>query len=92
MGLFGPYTFKTKEGKIYYLHSVQKGNTKLYFFSRDEAGAEMDLPPNYEAFVSERTGMPMLRKRGGKQPKKGEEEGAPDEGGEEGQIEEQGKS
>jgi hypothetical protein len=66
MGLFdwffGTYTYKTKKGERWWLHSKQKNKTTIYFFSRDPVAALSSLPKGYEVVESERSGIPFLRK------------------------------
>lgn len=52
------YSYKNSKGRTYYLHS----RGRLFFFSKDPAGS-IDLPEGYEAVESERTGLPMLKKK-----------------------------
>ena len=68
MGLFGPYCFKSKhpvqKGKKWYIHSkVGKKGAKIYYLSKDKKECENDLPAGLEVFESEKTGLPMLRKK-----------------------------
>lgn len=76
MGFFSPFEFKTKKGTKYWLHMKDRGKTRIYYFSKDQVGAMMSIPPGYESFESERTGMPMLRKKTAvaKQPKEQKEQ------------------
>ncbi len=78
MGLFSSFTYKSKKtGKQWWLHLKQKGKARLYYFSKDAAGALFSMPPGFEVTENTTTGMPFLRKKaggslfGGK-PKKGE--------------------
>lgn len=53
------YSHKSrKSGKTYYLH--KKG--RLFYFSADPKGA-IDMPPGYTVVESERTGLPLLKKK-----------------------------
>ena len=58
-----------KSGKTYYLHLREQkrkdGNvTKLYFFAGDIKDGAIDaLPEGYEVMESERTGLPILKKK-----------------------------
>ena len=65
MSLFGPYIYKNSDGKKFFLHLSQNGDRKLYFFSKDPRGALNSLPPGYEVFENEDSGLPMLRKSTG---------------------------
>ena len=68
MGFFGPYEFKTKTGKKFFLHVKDVGKTKFYYFSKDQTGALGGIPAGYEVGTSEHSELPFLRKKGG--PKK----------------------
>ena len=48
MGLFGPFVYKTKKGQKFFLHATQRGKVKLFYFSKDPAGAINSLPAGYE--------------------------------------------
>lgn len=63
MGFFGPYKFKSKSGKIYYLHVKDTGKTRLYYFSKDQNGALNDLPRGYEVSDNPKSELPFLRKK-----------------------------
>lgn len=65
MGLFGPFTYKSKKSKKkYYLHmKVGRGGNIIYYFSEDPVNALWDLPMGYEVIENEKTGLPMLRKK-----------------------------
>lgn len=63
MGWFGPYTYKSKKGVKWWLHSREKGRSTLYFFSKDPENAMQDLPPGFKVIENPRTGMPMLQKK-----------------------------
>ena len=62
MGLFGPFTYKTKRKVKYFLHVKDIGKVKLYYFSKDPIGSLSGIPKGYEASENEKTGMPFLRK------------------------------
>ena len=62
MGLFGPYVYKTKDGKQFWLHVKAKGKVNLYYFSKDPAGALSSVPHGYEVIHNERTRLPFLKK------------------------------
>ena len=70
MGLFGPYVYRTKTGEQFWLHVKEKGKTKLYYFSKDPAGALSSIPKEYEIVKNEKTPLPFLKK---KEAKKKEE-------------------
>jgi len=63
MGLFGPYTYKAKNGKKYYLHMKTRGRAVIYYFSTDPTDALWDLPPGYEVVENPKTGLPFLKKK-----------------------------
>ena len=67
MGFFGPYCFVSKhplqKGKKWYVHSRQKKGAKIYYLSKDKTGCEQLVPRGYEIFESEKTGLPMFRKK-----------------------------
>jgi hypothetical protein len=52
------YKHTNSKGRTYYLHS--KG--RLFFFSKSEEDS-IDLPDGYNVVESERTGLPMLKKK-----------------------------
>jgi hypothetical protein len=62
MGWFGPYVYKDKNKQKWWLHSKEKGKTKVYYFSKDSEGAVYDIPSNYQITVNKITGLPMLKK------------------------------
>lgn len=61
-----------KSGKMYYLHTktvklAGGRQQKIYYFAGDiRKDALNDLPAGYEIMENKRTGLPMLRKAGGK--------------------------
>jgi len=63
MGIFGPYVYKAKNGKKYYLHMKTRGRAIIYYFSTDPADALWDLPPGYEVVENPKTGLPFLKKK-----------------------------
>ena len=65
MGLFGPFIYKTKTGKKFWLHIKEKGKSKLFYFSKDPAGALNGLPGGYEVVENPKTMMPFLKKKAG---------------------------
>ncbi|MBD3155044.1 MAG: hypothetical protein GF368_00125 [Candidatus Aenigmarchaeota archaeon] len=65
MSLFGPFIHKNKDGEKFFLHMSQKGERKLYYFSKDPRGALNSLPSGFEVFENEDSGLPMLRKKEG---------------------------
>jgi len=69
MGLFGQYTYKTKKGERYWLHSKDKGKVRLYFFSKNPLDALQGIPKGYEVSANERTGLPILKKKKKKEEK-----------------------
>jgi hypothetical protein len=65
MGIFGTYTYKTKEKVKWYLHVKENKKVKFYYFSKDAVNALPGLPRGMEVMMNERTGLPLLRKKGG---------------------------
>jgi hypothetical protein len=65
MGLFGPFIFKNKKGKKFWLHMKIRGKSKLYYFSKDPKGAINSIPKGFEAFEDKKTGLPFLRRKTG---------------------------
>jgi len=65
MGLFGPFIFKNKKGKKFWLHMKIKGKSRIYYFSKDPTGAINGIPKGYEAIEGPKTGLPFLRKKSG---------------------------
>lgn len=67
----GQGTFSTtsrKNGKTYFLHSrlqrLKNGQeSTLYFFSRRGGGGISEIPAGYEVSESEKTGLPILKKK-----------------------------
>lgn len=65
------YSYKNTRGQTYYLHSRKAGrggssDRDLYFFAKDIRDNALDkLPEGYEVVESERTGLPILKKKGG---------------------------
>ena len=63
------YCYTTAKGKTYYLHSkdVQLKNGRIqtiYFFARDvRDGALSEVPAGYEVMETQRTGMPVLKRK-----------------------------
>lgn len=52
------YAHKSSNGKTYYLHS----RGRLFFFSSKKEGG-IELPLGYKVIESERTKLPMLKKK-----------------------------
>ncbi len=65
MGLFSPFVYKSKAGTKFWLHFKEKGNVKLYYFSKDPAGAMFNVPGGYEVIENETTHLPFLKKKAG---------------------------
>jgi hypothetical protein len=63
MGLFGPFVYKSKNGQKFWLHMKVRGNSKIFYFSKDPSGAIFTLPHGYEVVENPKTGMPFLRKK-----------------------------
>ena len=65
MSLFGPFIFKNKKGKRFWLHMKIKGKSRIYYFSKDPSGSINSIPKGYEAIEGPKTGLPFLRKKSG---------------------------
>lgn len=52
------YEHKTDKG-TYFLH--QKG--KLFYFAKEKKSNAIDLPAGYTVVVSEKTGLPLIKKK-----------------------------
>jgi len=69
MGLFGGYVYrpdkKNKENK-WWLHVKEVRKTKFYYFSRNPEGALPGIPAGYEVSANSNSGLPVLKKKGGK--------------------------
>jgi hypothetical protein len=65
MGLLEPYSYKTKEGKKYWLHVKKKGKVTLYYFSKERVGAMFNIPKGFEVSSNTRQDFPMLKKKTG---------------------------
>ena len=65
------FSYKNKRGHMYWLHSkdVKLKSTgkiqKIFFFSKDKEshGGSITMPSGFEVIESERTGLPMLKKK-----------------------------
>lgn len=63
------YEFTNKKGVTYYLHfkdvNLKGGRIqRIYFFCRDVRADSLDeVPDAYEVMETERTGMPILKKK-----------------------------
>jgi len=63
------FEFTNKKGVKYYLHSKDvnlKGGRKqrIFFFARDvRPGAMNEVPAGYKVIETEKTGMPILKKK-----------------------------
>jgi len=63
------YEFTNSKGTKYYLHfkdvNLKGGRTqRIYFFARDiRSGALDEVPSDYKVIETERTGMPILKKK-----------------------------
>lgn len=62
MGLFSLFTYKSKNGKKYWLHMKERNNVKLYYLSKNPVGALQNLPKGYMVIENPKTHMPMLKK------------------------------
>ncbi len=64
------YSYTNSKGQTYYLHSrevnLRGGKTvRIYWFAKevDESRAVDEMPAGYEVVESQRTGLPILRKK-----------------------------
>ena len=63
------YSYTTTKDKTYYLHAkavqLKNGRTQtIYFFARDvREGALSTVPNGYEVMETQRTGVPVLKKK-----------------------------
>jgi hypothetical protein len=63
------YSYTNKKGDTYYLHSkdvtLRGGRHQtIYFFAREVRDGSMDeVPAGYKVIETERTGMPVLKKK-----------------------------
>jgi hypothetical protein len=63
------YEFTNSKGTKYYLHfkdvNLKGGRTqRIYYFARDIRSGSLDqVPSNYRVIETERTGMPILKKK-----------------------------
>lgn len=62
MGLFGPFTYKNKKGKKFWLHMKRRGRGVLYFFSKEPIGAINSLPKGFKVAENPKTGMPFIKR------------------------------
>ncbi|MEK6902476.1 MAG: hypothetical protein AABX02_02720 [archaeon] len=53
-----PFAHTNTKGKTYYLHQ----NGRLFYFASTKQGG-IDLPAGYKVVESEKTNLPMLKKR-----------------------------
>lgn len=63
MGLFGPFVYKNKKKKNFWLHLRIRGKTKLYYFSNNPKDALGSLPKGFEVFEDPESGLPFLKKK-----------------------------
>jgi len=63
MPLFGPFTYKNKRGVKFYLHKKIRGNSAIYYFSKNPVDAVSNLPAGFEIMENPKTGLPMLRRK-----------------------------
>jgi hypothetical protein len=68
------FSFKNSKGVTYYLHSrkteLKSGkNRQLFFFSKEQSGGEDRVPEGYEVAETQ-TGLPVIKKKGGKEAAK----------------------
>jgi len=64
------YSYKNSKGQTYYLHSKEvtlRGGRqqRIYWFAKEvkEETALDEVPADYEVMESQRTGLPILRKK-----------------------------
>ncbi len=63
------FSYTNKKGQTYYLHTRQvtlkNGRVQtIYFFARDiRSGALPQVPAAYQVMETQRTGMPVLKKK-----------------------------
>ncbi|MFW6123657.1 MAG: hypothetical protein ACOC5G_00375 [Acidobacteriota bacterium] len=63
------YEFNNSKGTKYYLHfkdvNLKGGRTqRIYYFARDIRSGSLDeVPSGYKVIETERTGMPILKKK-----------------------------
>lgn len=64
------YSYTNSKGQTYYLHSrevdLRGGKTvRIYWFAKkvDDSRAVDEMPAGYEVVESQRTGLPILRKK-----------------------------
>jgi hypothetical protein len=63
MGLFGPYIYKTKKGQKFFLHSKERGKSRLYYFSKEQEGAMSGLPGGFEVVENPKSSLPFLKRK-----------------------------
>lgn len=72
MAAVNAYAYTNSKGQTYYLHTrevtLKNGRVqRIYFFARDvRDGALEAVPEGYTVVETERTGMPVLKRAGGK--------------------------
>jgi hypothetical protein len=58
------YEFTNSKGVKYYLHFKDGRVQRIYFFARDVRDGSLDAVPDaYKVIETERTGMPILKKK-----------------------------
>lgn len=63
------FSYTNKKGQTYFLHTrevtLKNGRVqRIYFFARDvREGVLAELPAGYQVVETERTGMPVLKKK-----------------------------
>jgi len=65
MGIFGPYIYKNRKGKKFWLHVRKKGKSTIYFFSKDPRGAINSLPRGFTVVENPKTGLPFVKRKTG---------------------------
>ncbi|MFH1588593.1 MAG: hypothetical protein ABIA76_04620 [Candidatus Diapherotrites archaeon] len=57
------YEHTNSKGKKYYLNKKEMRNGTLYYFSKEKKATGCDLPSDRKVIESEKTGLPMLKKK-----------------------------
>lgn len=65
MGLLGPFVHTSKTKQKFWLHMKEKGKARLFYFSKDPAGALDSLPRGFEVVENPRTGLPFIKRKAG---------------------------
>ncbi len=62
MGFLSPFEYKSRKNGKFWLHVKERGGSKVYYFSKEQADAVMFRPFGYVVAEHKLTGMPMLKK------------------------------